>query len=113
MGCEQDHLAEEGADAVAPGILREVLLQPFLGDVRSDALWIEPRASEVERMLARVAREDLDGGSEVKAFRVLAQQHGHGIGFLSGGAARDPHAHPVVPAPLPLPEKVGDHRLLQ
>ena len=91
---KDQHVAEFFADAVgrAVRLRREKPRQPLRQNVGRDAGGIETGAGLFNGLAIDVRGEHLHLETPLHPFHVLLQEDGDGIGLLSAGTARHPHA---------------------
>src|SRR5438874_11358986 len=77
-------------------VLHEKFPQPFGRNVGLDHGGVKSLARVLDSVLVDVSREHLDAGWIIETSSVIIQEHCYGVRFLTGGAARYPHAHFVI-----------------
>ena len=81
------------AVGVAIRLQREKARQPVRRNVRRNAGRVQPGAGAGNGAAVHIRREHLQLVAGLEHLQPLLQQHGDGIGFFAGGAARRPHTH--------------------
>ena len=93
---EDDHLADLGADAVAPRVADEEALEAVLGNVGGDRRRVDALAGGADRVVVEVGGEHLQHRRRIEAAHVLGEEHGDRVRLLAAGAGGDPDAHLVA-----------------
>src|ERR1700722_5312152 len=66
--------------------------QPLRGDIDFDVVQVNPDTGLIQRGLAQVSGQDLDGRGLWPAIQVLEKGHGQRVDLLPGGTACHPKA---------------------
>src|SRR5215813_9111885 len=84
MPGEDAHAADQLADLIAAAGIDEEAAQPFRRDIVDNALRIETRAGEHNRVIAKIGGEYLDRNVFAPIFGKFQKGDGDRVGFLAG-----------------------------
>src|SRR5262245_58324125 len=111
MPGEDAHAADRLADLIAAAGIEEEAAQPFRRDIVDNALRIEPRAGEHNRVMAKIGGEYLERNVFAQIFGKFQKGDGDRIGFLAGQTIDHPKAQRLITGALL--DEFGKDLLLQ
>src|SRR5262245_65743987 len=100
MPREDAHDADQLADLIAAASIDEEAAQPFRRDIVDNALRIETRAGEHNRVMAKIGCEYLDRNVFAQIFGKFPKGDGDRVGFLAGQTIDHPKAQRLIAGAL-------------